>query len=365
MNFEGLGLRRVINASGRMTVLGVSTLADSVVDAMGQGGQQYFEMADLMKKAGDYAAAWFGAERALIVNCAAGGIALTVAGLIAKDDLRAIDNLYEVAEENPREIVILKGHHVDFGAPVETMVRLGGGRLKEAGYSNGCRVEQLEAAITGRTVAILYVKSHHCVQKNMPSLKQVKALCRQYGLPLIVDAAAEEDFSPYPALADVVICSGAKAIAGPTSGIVAGKKEFIQYIEKQLSGIGRGMKVGKETIFGLLQALENYKKQTPSLESQRSLLKQLETLNGMEGVKVAIQQDEAGRRIIRGRIYIQSPVTYSATEVAELLKSGEIAVYTRDYEANAGYIDIDPRPLKDGDMEIIVGKLQQILSVTS
>nr|WP_246258566.1 DgaE family pyridoxal phosphate-dependent ammonia lyase [Kroppenstedtia pulmonis] len=365
MNFKRLGLRRVINASGRMSVLGASTLADSVVDAMGQGGQQYIEMADLMKKGGDYAAEWLGVERALIVNCAAGGIALTVAGLIAKDDPRAIDKLYEVAKEESHEFVILKGHNVDFGAPVETMVHLGGGQLKEAGYANGCRVEQLEAAITGKTVAVLYVKSHHCVQKNMPSLEQVKAVCRQYNLPLVVDAAAEEDFSKYPELADIVIYSGAKAIAGPTSGIVAGKKEFVQYVEKQLTGVGRAMKVGKETIFGLLQALENHRKQTPSLESQRSLLKKLETLNGVEGVKVVIQHDEAGRPIIRGRVYIQPPVTYSAKEVTEQLKSGEVAVYTRDYEADAGYFDIDPRPLQDGEMEIIVGKLQQILSVTS
>ena len=57
------------------------------------------------------------------------------------------------------EIVLPKGHNVNFGAPVGTMVALGGGRLVEAGYANECSAGQLAAAITPRTAAILYIKS--------------------------------------------------------------------------------------------------------------------------------------------------------------------------------------------------------------
>lgn len=40
------GLKQVINASGRMSILGVSSPTDTVMDAMKFGGQNYVEIAD-------------------------------------------------------------------------------------------------------------------------------------------------------------------------------------------------------------------------------------------------------------------------------------------------------------------------------
>ena len=57
---------------------------------------------------------------------------------------------------------------------------------------------------------------------------------------------------------DLAIYSGSKAIEGPTSGIVGGKRKYIEWLKVQLHCIGRSMKVGKETTFGLLQALDEY-----------------------------------------------------------------------------------------------------------
>ncbi len=82
-----------------------------------------------------------------------------------KDSDWLLENLHVTPIEN-NEIVLPKGHNVNFGAPVGTMVALGGGKLVEAGYANECSAQQLAAAITPRTAAILYIKSHHCVQKK-------------------------------------------------------------------------------------------------------------------------------------------------------------------------------------------------------
>ena len=90
-----------------------------------------------------------------------------------------------------------RGHNVNFGAPVDTMVALGGGKVVEAGYANECSPEQIEACITPQTAAILYVKSHHCVQKSILSVEQAAVVARKHNLPLIVDAAAEEDLMCY------------------------------------------------------------------------------------------------------------------------------------------------------------------------
>jgi L-seryl-tRNA(Ser) seleniumtransferase len=85
-------------------------------------------------------------------------------------------------------------------------------------------------------------------------------VAKAHHLPLIVDAAAEEDLVRYISKmgADLVIYSGAKAIEGPSAGLVIGKKEYIQWIRLQSKGIGRAMKIGKDNILGFTQAVEDY-----------------------------------------------------------------------------------------------------------
>ena len=45
-------LKKVINASGRMTILGVSTPRAEVVDTVSHGLNEYFEIKDLVDKTG-------------------------------------------------------------------------------------------------------------------------------------------------------------------------------------------------------------------------------------------------------------------------------------------------------------------------
>ena len=62
--------------------------------------------------------------------------------------------------------------------------------------------------------------------------------------------------------ADLVCFSGGKALGGPSStGILAGRKDLIE--AAMLNGspnqnVGRGMKVNREEIVGLVVALEGY-----------------------------------------------------------------------------------------------------------
>lgn len=158
-----------------------------------------------------------------------------------------------------REILLPKGHNVDYGTSVEVMVEQGGGTVVEAGYANMCSAEHLEIMITEQTAAILYIKSHHTVQKSMLTVGEAAEVAQRHQLPLIVDAAAEEDLFKYiDAGADLVIYSGAKAIEGPSAGLVIGKKEYIEWVRLQSKGIGRAMKIGKDNILGFTQAVEDY-----------------------------------------------------------------------------------------------------------
>lgn len=344
-----------------MSILGVSAPTDTVMEAMKEGGQNYVEMADLVDKAGDYVAEILGSEAAVVVNSASSGIALTVAAVVTEGDVRKSLRLHQ--DPLPKnEIILLKGHNVQYGAPVETMVYLGGGRLVEVGYANEGRKEHIEAAISERTAAILYVKSHHCVQKNMISAEEAWEVAQSRGVPLIVDAAAEEELRKYVTCSDLAIYSGSKAIEGPTSGIVAGKRKYVEWVKVQLHGIGRSMKVGKESTFGLLQALDEYMRKEDRSEREKEALKALDALSGLPGVTVSIVRDEAGRAIYRGRVRVDAQAAgVTAKEVNDALREGAIAVYTRDYGVRQGYFDIDPRSLQGDDMAVIVARINEII----
>lgn len=354
------GLKRVVNASGRMSILGVSAPTDSVMEAMKEGGQKYVEIADLVDKAGDHIAGILGSEAAVVVNSASSGIALCVAAVVTRGDRRKSLRLHQEPIEN-NEIVMLKGHNVQYGAPVETMVYLGGGKLIEAGYANEGRPEQLEDAISERTAAVLFVKSHHCVQKNMLSVEEAWSIARRAGVPLIVDAAAEEDIRKYVQVSDLAIYSGSKAIEGPTSGIVGGKRQYVDWVKTQLHGIGRSMKVGKESTFGLLQALDEYIVKEDTSEKDKEKLHSLLPLNELPGVSVSIVRDEAGRAIYRARVQIDPTAAGTTAKfVAAALQCSEIAIYTRDYGVKQGYFDIDARSLQGDDIDIIHARVREL-----
>lgn len=358
-----LQVRKVVNASGRMTKLGVSTPNQTVLEAMNYGASNYVVVDELLDEAGQKIAQLIGAKAVCVTASASSAIVLTVASLIAKDDIYRIENLHQVKDNLPREILMLKGHNVNYGVPIETMVNLGGGSIKEVGSSNDSSIEQLKASITDQTIALFYVKSHHAVQKHMVELTDMIQVAHEHQLPIIVDAAAEEDMQKYLQLgADYVIYSGTKALEGPTSGFVATNNQMqCDNIKKQYHGIGRAMKVGKETLYGITQAVANYMEATPTffvtLDMLEDFMKQIE---GIKGLTCKLEQDEAGREIYRVTITVDTDeYGQSALQLVENLAEGEVAIYTRDYYANVGRFSIDPRPLLPGDLEIIIARLKE------
>ncbi|OCG44037.1 L-seryl-tRNA selenium transferase [Gilliamella sp. Fer1-1] len=358
-------LKKVINASGRMTILGVSTPRSEVIDTVSCGLNEYFEIKDLVDKTGQYIAQLLNVENAVVVSCASAGIVQAVAGLITKDDRDLLFNLHSSDKYVPREIIVPKGHNVNFGAPIGTMVSLGGGIMVEAGYANECKPEHIESLINPDTVAILYVKSHHCVQKSMLSVAQTAAIARKYDIPLIVDAAAEDDLQTYYQQgADLVIYSGAKAIEGPTSGLVIGRHQAVEWLKLQSQGIGRPMKIGKEGILGLTKAIELYVTDPQSETGQQMVAKMtpfIESLNTLKGISAKVVWDGAGRDIARAEIaFDASVIGKTAVEIIELMKQGEIAVYFREYKANEGKVDADVRSVTSTQLDIIYQKIKNI-----
>ncbi|MCS3460252.1 DgaE family pyridoxal phosphate-dependent ammonia lyase [Aeromonas sp. BIGb0445] len=366
--YEKYDLKPVINASGRMTILGASTPEQEVVEAVNFGLDHYFEVKDLVNKSGAYIARLLDVEDAVVVSCASAGIAQSVAAMIVRGDPYRLEQLHAHPHQVPSEILLAKGHNVNFGAPVGTMINLGGGKLVEAGYANECSPAQLAAAINPNTAAILYIKSHHCVQKSMLSVAEAVEVAQAHQLPLIVDAAAEEDLQLYYQLgADLVIYSGAKAIEGPTSGLVLGKRQYVEWVKQQSNGIGRAMKVGKEGILGLTHAIERYlvKEKESGAAMVAKMTPFIERLNQLPGVSARTVWDSAGRDIARTDIaFDHARLPMSTTQLVQRLQQGNPAIYCRGYKANEGHIEIDVRSVSPAQLDQIHTAIAQLTQET-
>lgn len=363
--YDELKLKKVINGCGKMTAIGVSKLSKNVSDTIYEAGQNFVVIDDFMEVVGKRIAELMETEAVCITSCASSGIAMSVAGIIAGDDVGRIESLPDsIGMKN--KILIQRGHCIHFGTPITSMIKIGGGIPVEVGYSNETRITQLKSAIDENTAALFYVKSHHCVQKGMLSLEEIIEVGREKNLPVIVDAAAEEDFISYLKVgADVVIYSGAKALCAPASGIVAGKKEYIEKIKMQYMGIGRAMKVDKITIAGLLKAVENYFLRNEDKEREKQLYladKLLAGLKEIDKLSASVVQDEAGRNIFRVQVKLNKELCkISGKEFVNLLKEGEIKIFTRAHYANLGIINFDMRALSEEDIVIIIERVKEIL----
>ncbi|MEG0260245.1 MAG: DgaE family pyridoxal phosphate-dependent ammonia lyase [Lysinibacillus sp.] len=362
--FEQLGLAQVINASGKMTALGASAVSEDVAQALKEASQDYVDIDEMMKFAGTVIADVTGAEDGCPTNGAAAGIVISTAAVIAGENLTYIEQLPH-SDGLKNEIIIQKGQQINFGASIAQMVSLGGGKVIEVGQTNKVEAAHIEEAINEQTAALIYIKSHHAVQKGMQPIETMITIAKKHGIPLIIDAAAEEDFEEYIAMgADIVIYSGGKALEGPTSGFICGKKELMTACRKQYKGIGRPMKISKEGMAGLIVALKQYDDKDHDVAGQlRRMEKLCEALKDVPGLTCSIKQDEAGREIYRANIEVDSRLAgLTAEQLLHALETGNPAIYLRHHYVNIGILAVDPRPLLIGQEEIIAENIKRILA---
>lgn len=349
-------LPRIINAAGHLSSLGGGVshpgLARAIASAVEHVLMRPVDMAALKDRASVAIAAATGAEAGCVTTGAAAGIALSVAACVAGPMKEMVQQLPDIAR---KPVVLQHGHDIDFGAPVAQMIRIGGGTVVIAGSPARVTAGDVERALAW-AAALVFVQSHHVQAPHRLPLAVCLELAHAQGIPVIVDAAAEEDLRAYIAAgADLVIYSGGKALGGlSSSGFVAGRRELVAAVRAQERGLGRAMKVGPEQVVSVILALDAYGRE---VHDDGAILAALqEGLAGVEGAAFALADDEAGRAI--RRLEVRTP---DAPRVVAALREGEPPIYVRAHHAGEGRFAIDPRNVALDDVPVIVEALRRAL----
>lgn len=361
-----LRLTRVVNAAGTMTALGASRLAPAAAAAVDAIRGRFAAIDQLQAQASAAIARATGAEAGCVTGCAAAGVTLGVAAAMTGADLARIERLPD-AEGLPNEVVIQAGHRVHYGAPVDQMITLPGGRVVSAGSAARVEAYHLADAMGPRTAALLHVVSHHVVQEGGLQLPDAIAAAQAAGVPVIVDMAAEYDLRGAIALgADLVVHSAHKFMAGPTAGIVAGRRDLVRAVYLQNRGIGRAMKASKEAVAGAVAALQAWMRRDPAAAGMREteILALWEArLAAQPGLTLTRRADWTGNPVTRLRLTV-APETAGlhAWELADRLAKGDPMVAVRDDLVERQEIYLDPTTLDAGEAETAAEAIVAVLA---
>ena len=361
---QRLALTPVINAAGTMTALGASSTSPAVVEAISAILPRFVFIDELQARASAAIAGATGAEAGVVTGCAAAGVAVSIAATITGPDPGAIERLPDRGNR-PGTVAIQAGHLVNYGAPLDQAVRVAGARVRAVGQATDAAVYQLESALDDEVCAGLYVVSHHCVQRGQIPLGDFVASCHARGVPVVVDAAAEQDLRRFHREgADLVVYSAQKFLAGPTAGVIAGRKDLVRSCHLQARGIGRLMKPGKEAIVGTIAALEAWERKDHAAAWQAEEERVNLWIRALGGGELRLDRiaDPTGNPVTRLRVAPGPGLGCSAWDVARELATGRPAIAVRDDGIDRGFFELDPCNLTHEDARLVADR---ILDVTA
>jgi L-seryl-tRNA(Ser) seleniumtransferase len=390
--YEQFGVRTIINAKGPATRLSGGLLAPEVTAAMTEAAGYCVDMAELQAGASKVIAEVTGAEAGIVTSGAAAGLLLGTAACIAGLAPGKMSRLPET--RGARCEVIMARSQRNF---YDHAVRTAGARIVEVGLPDryaGAGVRdaepwEIEDAISEHTAAVCYVAT----TRAQPPLTEVVKVAHKAGIPVLVDAAGQ--LPPVSNLrrflsegADLVTFSGGKAIGGPQgSGILAGKRDLIMsailqqldldnyweqwappasLIDKQRlagepqHGIGRPCKVGKETIVGLLVALQRFAAETDESRTRRfrPLVDRLhKALASVDHVTLHVTPGVVPKL----ELHVSKDVPRTAMELCIELERGNPSVHADASQAQAGILVFNPWCLREDDPEKIAARLKPLL----
>ncbi|NLS91223.1 MAG: L-seryl-tRNA(Sec) selenium transferase [Planctomycetaceae bacterium] len=313
---EPSALRGVINATGVLLPgnLGRAPLAEEAVAAMASVAGDYANVElDLatgkhhrrMHALEESLRYLTGAEAALVVNNTAGAVMATLAALAAG-----------------REVVVARGQMAEIGCSyrLPEVIAAAGAIAREVGTANKTYVADYAAATDAGTAAILLVRPTNYQVTGAAadvSTQDVIELGRRHKVPVIhcLGYGSLVDLEPLglphepvvpkciAAGTDLVLFSGDKLVGGPQCGILVGRHQLIDKIQKH--PLARATRVSSPTLAALAATLDLY--HDPEQVRQRIPLLQL----------LATSVDNLRNRAQRLAPQIQATRSVRSAEVVE------------------------------------------------
>ncbi len=351
--YEKLGVAPFINAAGTYTTLTASIMPDEVQAAVALAAQHPVHLLELQDAAGAYLAKRLKCEGALVTAGAAAALTVGTAACITLGNKPAILSIPTDMSGLKNEVIVQKAHRYDYDHA-----------LRNCGitYVEVETMDDYEKAFTNKTVMTHFFNA---AEGGKISREDWIRVAHKHGVPCFNDAAADvppiSNLWNYTQMGfDLVTFSGGKGLRGPQcTGLLLGRKDLIEAAKQNNSPhsntVGRGMKVAKEEIVGLVAAVDWFLSQDDAaLEAEFRKRADLiaAKLKAIPTVQARTFIPEVANHVPHLLItYDQNRIKISATEVMQKLRTGkpriELNPGTGGAPASAG--------LPGGPNTIIVG----------
>ena len=252
--YKKLGVEKIINAAGTYTYLTAAVMPPKVQRAVAQAALHPVVLKDLQRASGEYLAKRLRCEGALVTSGASAALTLATAACVASANGATPEQIPEAVASMKNEVIVQKAHRYEY----DHAMLLCGVRIIEV-----VTVEDYRRAFTPRTIMTNFFNAAEAGEIDRKTWLEI---AHQHNVPCHMDAAADmppiENLWKYTGMGyDLVCFSGGKGIRGPqNAGLLLGKKHLIDLASDNDSpnsdAVGRGMKVAKEQIVGMVAAVD-------------------------------------------------------------------------------------------------------------
>jgi L-seryl-tRNA(Ser) seleniumtransferase len=362
--YEELGVTTVINAEGTMTTLGGSLGRPEVEAVMALASKHFVSIPALEEAAGKRISQMLKLPEgysALVTSGAACAIQSGLAGILTRDNETFIKQLPDLTGMKS-EVVIQKSHR----NPFDHQLRATGIKLIVIETR-----DELRAAVNERT-AMMHFTNFANAAGQIKVDEWVK-LAQEFKVPCFNDAAA--DTPPVSHLwdyanmgYDLVAFSGGKAMRGPQcAGLLLGRQELVKYALLNNSPyedtLGRGQKVGKEEILGMIKALELHLAEDHDA-LRREWQSQLELISRqlvkVPGVSASFFIPDVANHVPHMQITWDEKISLTLQEASHLLRSSNPSIVMGGGDDRPG-LAMNSFMLQPGEAQIIADQLSRIL----
>ncbi len=298
--YDKLGVTKLINAAGTYTDLTSAVMPPPVRAAVAQAALHPVHLAELQQKAGEYIAQKLQTEGCCISCGAASAITLaTGASLMAANGCHPLDIPSKIGTPQfpKNEVVLQKIHHYEYDVAMQ---------LCGIKFVDVVTLDDYKQALGPNTVMTQYFNA--CDDVGI-SREDWIAAAHEKGVPCHLDAAADmppiSNLWKYTGMGfDMVSFSGGKDIRGPqNAGLLLGKKKYTDLAQRNIcpvASVGRGMKVAKEQIVGMVAAVDWLLSQTDEgmeQESRERMQPIIKAVKDLPTVKTSIMVPEVANHV--------------------------------------------------------------------